>query len=508
MSELPRKSTLWQILSMVVLLLADAMLLWGLYRVRLLRSAQFGTELFSPEFLALFAAALVLAIGSLVLLTMQRITGMIQARPVMWSAASIILSFVGMVLVTSAISLLRPYSGAFLVWIFLWNLALLTVGFGEHMQGQGFTKLLQQAALLVLWFILPLLLLEVGLRVYFGVLGTPQQRIAYLYSVDEALALTNRYIGLPYLNYGLAPDYPDHNSMGYRGAEFDVPKPESTFRIFALGGSTTYGTSIAANEAYPAQLQRTLRDEYDYANVEVVNAGVESYSSFDSLANLTYHILDHEPDLLIIYHGINDVRARLVDPAVYGGLNLQRGIWSPDRLENQISPSVLLRFVGIQLGIAPNPLQWETQLATPASVVRCGLEDLDCAPLQLTQAEVLAANPPIYFERNLRNMAAIAQANDVQIVFSTWAFSGEDTELPNYMQNENLQAAVAEQNALILELGAELGVPVVDFAGAMPADAALWQDGMHMTPAGTVEQAVQYATFLHENALLPETDSG
>lgn len=505
MSEQPRESTLWQILSFVVLLLADALLLWGLYRVRLSRSALFGTELFSPEFLALFAAALVLAIGGLVALNTRRITAMIQVRPILWSAASIILSIFAAVLATSVIPLLRPYSGAFLVWIFLWNLALLMIAFGERMEGQEFAKLLQQVALMALTVIVPLLLLEVGLRVYFGVFGTPQQRISYLYSIDEALALTNRYIGLPYLNYGLAPDYPDHNRLGYRGAAFDVPKPDNTFRVFALGGSTTYGTGITTSEAYPAQLQRTLRDEYGYAEVEVVNAGVESYASFDSLANLTYHILDHEPDLLIIYHGINDVRARLVDPAVYSGLNLQRGIWSPERLQNQISPSVLLRFVGIQLGIAPNPLQWETQLATPASVVRCGLEDMDCAPLQLTQAEVLAANPPIYFERNLRNMAAIAQANDVQIVFSTWAFSGEDTDLPNFMQNESLQAAVAEQNALILELGAELGVPVIDFAAGMPADSALWQDGMHMTPAGTAEQAAQYAAFLHENSLLPET---
>ncbi|MCA9914860.1 MAG: hypothetical protein KC496_16015, partial [Anaerolineae bacterium] len=90
MSEQPRKSTLWQILSFVVLLLADALLLWGLYRVRLSRSALFGTELFSPEFLALFAAALVLAIGGLVVLNTRRITAMIQAQPILWLIASII----------------------------------------------------------------------------------------------------------------------------------------------------------------------------------------------------------------------------------------------------------------------------------------------------------------------------------------------------------------------------------------------------------------------------------
>jgi len=503
MTEQPRQLTIWRVFSPLVLTIAAALLLWGLYRVRLSRSAQFGTDRFSPEFLALFAGALLLVILSFALLSNKRLVTVLQSRPLLWSAISIILSIGGALLATNFISLLRPYSGPIIVWFFLWNLAFLVVAFGEQLQGARLAKLTQQFALIALMIVLPLLFLEIGLRVYFGVFGSEQQRISYLYSVDEALALTNRYIGLPYVNYGLAPDYSQHNSLGYRGGEFEIPKPEETYRIFTLGGSTTYGTGVATDETYPAQLQQILRDEYGYMNVEVVNAGVESYASHDSLANLTYHVLDHEPDMVIVYHGINDVRARLVDPDFYSGLNLQRGIWSPDRLENRISPSVLLRFVGIQLGISPNPLLWETQLATPASVVRCGLEDIDCRPLEMTQAEVIAANPPIYIERNLRNMAAIAQANDAEIVFSTWAFSGEDTELPNYMQNENLQDAVAEQNALILELAEELDVPAVDFAAAMPVDAELWQDGMHMTPAGTTEQAATYAAFLHENNLLP-----
>ncbi len=505
MTEQPRKTTLWRIFSTLLLLVAAGLLLWGLYRVRLSRSALFGTDLFSPEFLALFGAALLLVIASFAVLSRQRLVAALQARPLLWSAGSILLSIIAVILATDVIALLRPYSGPILIWVFLWNLALGGTAFAEHVQGEGFTKLLQNLALMSLTIIVPILLLEVGLRVYFGVFGSEQQRIAYLYSVDEALALTNRYIGLPYVNYGLAPEHPEHNSLGYRGAEFAVPRPSGTFRIFTLGGSTTYGTGVTTDETYPAQLQRILREEYGYTNVEVVNAGVEAYASHDSLANLTYHVLDHDPNLVIVYHGINDVRARLVDPKVYSGLNLQRGIWSPERLQNRISPSVLLRFVGIQLGVAPNPLLWETQLATPASVVRCGLEDRECRPLELTQAEVIAANPPLYFERNLRNMAAIAQANDALILFSTWAYSAADTELPNFMQNENLQAAVAEQNDLILALAAELDVPAVDVAASMPADAAFWQDGMHMTPAGTEEQAAQYAAFLHENELLPQS---
>ncbi len=37
--------------------------------------------------------------------------------------------------------------------------------------------------------------------------------------------------------------------------------------------------------------------------------------------------------------------------------------------------------------------------------------------------ELLDKNPPIFFERNLRNMIALTKANGVDMVFVTWAWS-------------------------------------------------------------------------------------
>lgn len=127
-----------------------------------------------------------------------------------------------------------------------------------------------------------------------------------------------------------------------------------------------------------------------------------------------------------------------------------------------------------------------------------------CSNLGMTPQAVLAANPPIYFERNLRNMVAISRANGVEIVFSTWAYIAEAMERDNnVMTRDYYQQGVAEHNGIIRHLGIELDVAVIDLAATMPESRDFWIDTMHMTSVGTREQAAQYAAFLVAQGLLP-----
>lgn len=79
-------------------------------------------------------------------------------------------------------------------------------------------------------------------------------------------------------------------------------------RILCIGGSTTWGQGVGdAANTYPASLERYLRAKgYD---VETVNAGVQYYSSAEDLATLQYAGLHTNPDIVIIYTGVNDVEA-------------------------------------------------------------------------------------------------------------------------------------------------------------------------------------------------------
>lgn len=94
------------------------------------------------------------------------------------------------------------------------------------------------------------------------------------------------------------------NSLGLRGPE---PEPGGR-RILALGDSFTMAAQVEEAESWPAQLQAALA-ERSGQQVQVFNAGVDGYGSFQELAVLRRlgRRLDVEAAVLAFYLG-NDFR--------------------------------------------------------------------------------------------------------------------------------------------------------------------------------------------------------
>ncbi len=371
---------------------------------------------------------------------------------------------------------------------FVWLISLFAVNQGKQLVRILFATLF---GLLV-----ALGVLEIALRVYFNAAGTIEQKIMYTLSLEEVRARQLNIVHLPYVSYVPAPDYEGHNALGYRGAEIAIPKPTGVFRILALGGSTTYSTSTDAEDSYPAWLQTILRDEYGYNNIEVINGGGSGYTTWEILANFTFRGLELEPDLILYYEAVNDLVVRersSID--CYRGMNPLRGINALRGLFVEraapFPPSTLYRVLAVNFGWMPNPLALDSSFE-PARVT--------CAPdaANITLADRLQANAPIYYERNIRNLILLAQANNIQPVLSSWAYH-VDAGRPDLWQQ-----GIADHNAITRRLADELAVPYVDLAANFPVEASFWDlDGFHMLPPGTQEQARQYAAFLVENELLP-----
>ncbi|MBN4063167.1 arylesterase [Cardiobacterium sp. AH-315-I02] len=74
--------------------------------------------------------------------------------------------------------------------------------------------------------------------------------------------------------------------------------------ILAFGDSLTYGTGTSSNNAYPVILQTLVHRK-------VINAGVPGEISKDGLTRLPFLIKQHQPELIIICHGGNDILRRL-----------------------------------------------------------------------------------------------------------------------------------------------------------------------------------------------------
>lgn len=290
----------------------------------------------------------------------------------------------------------------------------------------------------------------------------------------------------PYLGYCLNEAYRSadgldrHNALGFRGAELSRAKPAGVYRIACLGGSSTYTSAVKDwRLSFPDRLQEVLRGRYGREEVEVINAGVPGYTSWESLINLQLRVLDLAPDLIVVYHGTNDVHARLVPPDRYrrDGTG-SRKPWDPgyrwwDR-------SAFLHYVGIRLDLSRrNELIHRTRLAYPEEAANA--------------TAWLDANPPVYFEENLSEMVALARRHGARLVMATWAHNpgkNDYAALPYY------ERGFEENNEAIRRVAAREDAPVYDFAAEMPLEDRYWADGRHVTEEGARVKAELFAAFI------------
>ena len=83
--------------------------------------------------------------------------------------------------------------------------------------------------------------------------------------------------------------------------------------IAAVGDSLTAGLGVDEDLAYPARLERKLRDNgYAYA---VINAGVSGETSSGTLSRIQWVVTSLDPDIVILETGAND-GLRGIDPRV------------------------------------------------------------------------------------------------------------------------------------------------------------------------------------------------
>ena len=98
------------------------------------------------------------------------------------------------------------------------------------------------------------------------------------------------------------------NSLGFRGSEFSKDKPDNTYRIFAVGGSTTHGaTLVNDDETWPAYLQQKFNQIESEISVDVINTGIMAATTEKESKIIKDRLVNYEPNLIIMYDGWNDL---------------------------------------------------------------------------------------------------------------------------------------------------------------------------------------------------------
>ncbi|MDD5678638.1 MAG: SGNH/GDSL hydrolase family protein [Kiritimatiellae bacterium] len=291
-----------------------------------------------------------------------------------------------------------------------------------------------------------------------------------------------------------------HNSLGYRGPEISRVKPPGVFRIALVGGSSTYDTAIPDNnQTFAAKLQYVLRNTYHAKRVEVINAGVPGYNSWESLINLEFRVLDLSPDLVIYYEAVNDVHARFVLPSAYRSDNRGLRQWWATPAIPAWERSCFFRILAREVN-RTRQVELEDVSVAPTAVYMFNKANADTATL----IGVLATNRPVFYERNLENMAAIAKAHHIGIMFATWAHC---PAWHDYASNAAYTRGIAENNDVIRKVAERNGATLFDFAAEMPTNAVYWSDGRHSNAKGAQKKAELFAAFIDRQHLVTK-DAG
>jgi len=283
----------------------------------------------------------------------------------------------------------------------------------------------------------------------------------------------------PYLTYALTPSFRkdgvSHNALGYRGPETTAFKAPGTIRILCLGGSSTYGVGASSNSwTWPAQLQRALAGSRPAAPVEVVNAGVPGYTSFETLIDLELRGVDLAPDLVIVYQGFNDLRAatRAEDRVAGDNIHYRRRWTAPGGDSNGVLAYSRVALLSRWLFTA-----FQSRVSDLSEYVV-----VDAHAPQFVRPVDKAALAS--YRRNLIQTVAVARAAGARVLIVTQAY-GEATIHPDEIEIvDGGMSAFAEIARDIVRRSGDPATALLDGRRILPAFEGVFSEIDHLSDHG------------------------
>ena len=143
-------------------------------------------------------------------------------------------------------------------------------------------------------------------------------------------------------NQRVVHHFTNEDGLRIEALDYDLSKqkPSGQWRAAVLGSSavqlgTTYEDSL------PGALRTVLRRRHPGRDIEVVNAGIQSAVSRQTIAHLLFTVKDYNPDLVILYDGFNDLMLPLnyeSRPNFPYNFQTLEAAWEQYRNEHQAPP--------------------------------------------------------------------------------------------------------------------------------------------------------------------------
>lgn len=280
------------------------------------------------------------------------------------------------------------------------------------------------------------------------------------------------------------------NNLGFfngPGGDRDIviPKPENMIRINCLGASTTGNYIFYKNKpySYPLELEKVLNSLHLKLNIEVNNCGVGGYTSADILVRFLLDIIDTKPDIVVIYHGYNDLQPSLTDGFQSDYSHSRRNLGEVYYLYDLASkiPNLPLAFWNFVF----NYYVLFTQ--------DIGFTVLRAVTKKNADIKNDFQGLGVY-RRNIEHIINVCRANNIQVVLATYCHYLYP-EIREDQTHLKYRAGVKMENQVIRELALKYNLPLVETDLLIPQEEEYFVDSVHFTPEGM--------TLLAENISQP-----
>jgi len=297
------------------------------------------------------------------------------------------------------------------------------------------------------------------------------------------------------------------NNLGFRGDELVRPKPTDELRIFTVGGSTME-CIVLDDSGDPSRL---LQDELDAAfearDVRVYNSGKSGDRSYDHLAMVSQRIAHLQPDVLVIFAGLNDLMAGLfgidylhLEPRQIGRNELLKFLAAESQLYRRLHGAAR-RFRRRSTREIQETIAFETNYAEKVTLQN------SFPPIDTPPRVDLAS-----YATNLRSIIAVGRAAGARVVLMTQATTWNSEVDPTASEwhwmrlrqsgvyrEDLMNAALESYNDVMRDLAATEDVELVDLAATMPKSLEFFYDDVHFNDAGARAAAAALAAILETN---------
>jgi tetratricopeptide (TPR) repeat protein len=210
------------------------------------------------------------------------------------------------------------------------------------------------------------------------------------------------------------------NKINYfNDQSFPLEKSPDTFRIFSLGGSTTYGRPYDDTTSFSGWIRELLPAADNHKKWEVINAGGISYASY-RVVHLMEELVRYKPDLFIIYTGQNE----FLEERTYGEIrDMSPLVRTAASLLNRTRTWSAMSGIMQTVGLLPQQADAEQKmLGARVNTILENSAGLD----YYTRDDALREKILEHYRISLERMVTLARSVDARVIFVTPASNRKD----------------------------------------------------------------------------------